>query len=548
MIFENEQAVIELIKQNKVTPQWVNKAREYSSKMRALVYGDNFTDLLNQIEHIEATSKKAEARRKYARPIKDAICKILDPVDNVYSATGGSKEYNIKDQKKKQEFLSHITNVREGKSLEQWLHTYWAKDLYNIDPSGLMMLEWEPEKTYITYKSINSIRTYKERGLNVDYVLFEPVKEKLNNVYVSIWRLVDAQTNWVIIQDGEIFKIDQERTIKHTFGTCPARIISDKKHMGKDYRLSFIDSIVELMEEFLRDRSILTISKFKYGFAIPFRPKIICPSCHGTKKNGIEACKSCDGKGFILDADVIDEIIIPVNLNSENQPQLPNNFAGFIVPDLSVWNQYKEEQKMMARDAFEVIWGTRETEQVKDQTAMGVILNTQPMITKLNSVSDVAQSHEQAFTEMMANFHFLAKKSDERVANIYYGRNYIIQPPEFLLQEYQKSNEVGDPITIRDRKLSEYITSKYKNDPEMLRIELLKKDLEPYVHYSIQIVKEIFGVTEAQKKGLFTDWWETLQEPDKYKTKEALEKMRDAWMDEQVQKFVLPLQNGIINP
>jgi hypothetical protein len=73
----------------------------------------------------------------------------------------------------------------------------------------------------------------------------------------------------------------------------------------------------------------------------------------------------------------------------------------------------------------------------------------------------------------------------------------------------------GDPITIRDRKLSEYLTSKYKNDPETLRIELLKKELEPYIHFDIKLVKDIYGANEAMKKGWFTDFWESLQEADK---------------------------------
>lgn len=524
MIFNSIEEIVSEIKKVQAVPAWVNDARVYSKDMRALVYGDGFKDLVIQVEHVE-TAKKALARKKYSRPIKDAISKILEPVNNVYSATGGAKEYNIANDTKRREFLKHIGNVRDGKSLEQWLQSYWSRDLYNIDPSGIMMLEWKDNNAYITYKSIDSIRYYKARGMNIDFVIFEPISTQDNK---RVWRIVDDAKDYTIIENGGTFSEDPGKTEPHKFGKCPARIVSDKMHLGKDYRLAFIDAVVEALKEMLRDRSILSIYKFKNGFATHFRPKILCPECHGTGKSGVDQCKSCDAKGYILDKDVTDEIIIPIDLTSENPVQLPSTFAGYISPSLEIWDQYVKEEKRLVNDAFEVVWGTRESEQVKDQTAMGVILNTQPMVTKLNLISDVAQSHEQAFTEMLANF-YLTKKHDERISNVSYGRNYIIQPPEFLLSEYQKSNESADPVTIRDRKLSEYLTSKHKNDPETLRVELLKKDLEPYVHYDINTVNSIFGNIEARKKGLFTDWWETLNEADKIKTKEQLESMRDAW-------------------
>jgi hypothetical protein len=541
MIFKNNEEVQSLIKSLSKVPDWVSKARAYHHEMKALIYGDEYRDLLLRIEHIEPAGPKAEARKKYARPIKDINAKILDPVDNVYSASGGVKEYNIASDAQKDEFLRHISNARDGKSLEQWLQTYWSKDLYNIDPSGLMFLEWKDGRSWITYKSIDAIRSYGEKGMNIEYVVFEPKEIDGNK---KLWRLVDDVIDYTIIEDGDTLTVstDKDQTFKHPFGYCPGRICSDKKHMGKDYRLAPLDDIIDAEKEFLRDRSILTIYKFLNGFATPYRPKIVCPECHGTGKNGIDSCSGCDGKGFVKDGtDVVSEIVIPIDLTAENPIQLPTNFAGYISPPLEIWNQYRQEQKIMFSEMFEAVWGTRESEEVKDQTAMGAILNTQPMIAKLNGWSDVAQSHESFFTELFANFYISNKKKDAKICNIVYGRNYIIQPPEFLFSEYQKARQENAPVTILDRKLSEYITSKHKNDPQTLRVELMKKDLEPYVHFDLKLVFDIFGVEEAKKKAMFTDWWETLTEQDKTKTKEQLEAMRDEWYS---QKIIQP----VINP
>lgn len=532
MVFSDKTQVIREIKKVIQVPSWVVEARKYHKEMKALIYGDDYKELLLQIEHIE-TTKKASARKKYSRPIKDINAKLLEPVSNVYSATGGGKEYNIKSESQKKDFLKQLANVRDGLSIERWLETYWSKDLYNVDPSGIMFLEWETKneitKAYPTYKSIDSIRNYKSNGLALEFIIFNP-KQIINSADV-IWRVVDDEKEYLIKQSGNIFTETTDSPINHPFGICPGRVNSDKKRLGEQIRLAPIDSVIPNEKEILRDRSILTIHKFLNGFPISYRPALVCPSCHGTGKDGSGNCADCNGKGFLQNTDIVDEIILPIDLNAENTSMLPSNFAGHITLDLGIWNQYIEEGKRMFNELFETIWGTRESSEVKDQTAMGIILNTQPMTSRLNSWSEVAQSHEWAFTEMLANFYIPTKDKDERISIITYGRNYIIQPPEFLLEQYQKSKEKKDGATILDRKLTEYLTSKYKNDPSTLMVELRKKELEPYIHLDFDTVFKVYGQKEAQKKGLFTDWWETLSKDDILKPIEQLEINRDKYFE-----------------
>lgn len=514
-----------LLKKVTNAPQWIVDARNYHKDMKSLLYGDDFKELILRIEHIE-TEKKAKARNKYSRPIKDINEKLLQPVGNVYSATGGGKVYDIKSDNEKSKFLKKITNIRGGYSLEKWLETFWSKDLYNADPNGLLFIEWNEEDAYPTYKSIDIIQYYESNGQKIKFVVFKP---KNIGDYLE-WRVVDGEKEYRIKDEGGKYEVIEE--IEHLFGECPAVVISDIHRIGEKIRLAPIDPVVDNEKELLRDRSILTIHKFLNGFSTPYRPALICSECHGVKKIGENKCESCDGKGYLLGSDVVDEIILPVSMDADESPTLPTNFAGYISPDLEIWNQYIAEEKRMFDEIFESVWGTRETE-AKDQTATGIILNTQPMTSRLNKWSNVAQNVEGIITEMLANF-YLIKDKDERIANITYGRNYVIQPPEFLLEQYQKSKEKNDAATILDRKLTEYLTSKYKNDPSTLRIELLKKDLEPYIHYDIKTVKDIYGQEEAQKKGYFTDWWETLTNNDFNSTTAVLEKKRDDYLNERI--------------
>jgi hypothetical protein len=524
MTFENPEAIFAKIKALNTVPQWIVEARKTHKDLKALVYGEEYIDLLLQIEHIE-THKKAEARKKYARPIKDINRKLLAPVENIFSATGGTKSYDIKSDSQLSEFINTISNARYGKSVEEWLHSYVASELLIVDPSGLIFMEWMDGETYPTYKSIDTIRCYEENGQHIRFVIFEPKDLEDSK---KLWRVVDDAKDYSITQDGEVFTVDEENTFANPFGECPGLILSDRKRLGRDGRTSYIDDIIETEKEFLRDRSILTIHKFLNGFSTPYRPGVICPECSGTKKKGIDNCDACNGTGLVLEKDIIDEIILPIDLNSEKPSQLPTNWAGFISPDLEIWDKYRAELNDLFKEMFEALWGTRESDQVKDQTAMGVILNTQPMITQLNKWSSVIETHEKAISDYYAKMKLSTIEKSE-VSFITYGRNYIVQPPEFLLSEYQDSNKAGDPIVIRDRKISEYITAKYKNDPELLRSELIKKQLEPYVHFDIKTVFKIYGPEEARKKGWFTDFWESLMESEKLKDKLALEGMMDAF-------------------
>jgi hypothetical protein len=537
MVFEDLNAVIKAIKDVKTVPPWVVEAREYHKKLKALVYGIDFKDRLLRIEHIEANSKKAEARKKYSRPIKDINSKILAPVNNIYSATGGGKEFPRLSEDQSKTLLSKITKVRSGLSLEKWLQTYWSKDLYVVDPAGLIFLEWKDEKAWPTYKSIDRIRNYEADGQSLEFVIFEP-KTDPEDETIKIWRVVDDAKDYLIAQKGETYTLRDD--FDNPFGWCQGRVNSNLEVFDRTHRLSPLDDVIELEEEMLRDRSILTIHKFLHGFATPYRPRVICPKCHGIGKIGIAKCTDCDGKGYILDKDVTDEIIIPIDLEADNPIGLPSDFAGFISPDLEIWNQYRLEAKTMTNEAFEALWGTREVE-VKDQTAMGAVLNLQPFTTKLNAWSDVAQSQESFFTESLANFYLTSKDKRERISVITYGRNYIIQPPSFLLEQFQKSTSSKDPLVIRDRQLVEYLTAKYKNDPVTLRSELLKKDLEPYIFYDIETVEKIYGQREAQRKGLFIEWWESL---DDYSVGlEKLKILRDQWIDDALNNLKIE-ENG----
>lgn len=549
MILDDSQ-ILKLFAENKTVPDWINKARAYHVEWKALIYGENFKDRLIKIENIES-EKRAKARKQYATPIKDLNNKLCRPIDNVYTAVGGTKIYDV-DEKERAKLFKIIGNLRDGKSLEKWLETYWIKDLYIVDPSGILFMEYDNSKwCKPTYKSIQSIRNYKVKGQKLDWIIFEPFKIKVKELLyrypnmklslapetdLELWRFVDDEKDRTYYLQQEQFILIPEISFKHPFGEVPGITNSNIQRLGELFKISPFDCIKEKQEEYLRDVSILNIFKFKHGFSIPWRAGMICTECHGTGKritDSVSICPVCDGKGEILNKDVIDEIIIPINQNGETN--IPNTLGGFITPDTATWDKYREEIKQAETSMFDSLWGINvERSDSGEKTATETILNAQPKINKLHEWSDLAQYMEWQITEWIGKWLF--PNRTKQVCKIYYGRNYLLKDADSIFSEYQKAKAGNAPITVLDKMLIEYLTTKYKNDPQTLKEELIKKDLEYWPHYSVDEVKNIYGIKAAKHKMYFTDWWESLLETDKNKTIEQLTILRDTWMQNEIVK------------
>jgi hypothetical protein len=541
MTFENIEDIIKLLKLNSKPPEWVVKARADHKELKALVYGDEFTDLLLTIEHIE-TAKKSEARKKYSRPIVDMNERILRLLDNVYTATGGTKDYKIESEQKRKDLLKAITHNRGNKSLEKWLQTMWSKDVFIVDPAGVILLEYKADTDkppYPTYKSIDKIRNYEANGQNLEWIIFEP-KEIDGDEYV---RFIDDVNDYTFKKDGDEYTLREELSFVHPFGKVPGLVSSNYERVGTQHRFSFIHKIVPLEKEAARDLSILTIFKFQNGFATPVRPAMLCPSCHGLGKKGVDDCPDCGGTGEVLRRDVTDEIKIPVPLTPGRGIELPNGLFQYFTPPIEIWDRYEKEIQKHENQASDTLWGTHKERFENERTAFETFVDTQPVTTKLSEVSEVAEFMEWQLTEWIANYLDPTKKKDEPISVISYGKMFIIEPAEAIMEKYRTNKKDGVSVVVLDRQLLEYLTSKYKNNPTALRMELTKKVLDYYVHYTVQEVNDIFGPTEAQKKMLFTDWWETITLKDlQAKTEEQLTASRDQYILEQL------IELGILNP
>lgn len=530
MILETTEAQAIVEQYANKPPKFIQEGREYNTLLNQLVNGIDFQELLSKIEHIEMNDAKFKARKKYARSIKDLNERLLRPIENVFSATGGSKTFDLTGDAMTRA-INAINTCRGNKSLTRFMSTIW-KEAYVTDPMGLMFVEvsTDGEKAYPTYKSIQDVQYYKAVGQNVEYVMFKPYKVVIDNRTFEVVRLVDDAMNHYFYKEGNDWKHSEEDSFPHIFGICPAVINSDLEVIGADTRTSIIDKVIDIQKEFLRDQSILTLVKFLNGFQNLIRPRVLCSDCHGTGKKGDKACTSCDSVGYLINKDITDEIIIPIDLNNPDQ-KIPsaNDIGKYFGLDVETWNQYRGELKVLEILIYEALWGTHMQNQ-ENKTATAKFIDTQPVINKLNMIADGAEFVEQELANLIVKHTIPSLNKDEKYVTISNGRRFIIDPPDALLESYQTARAAGMNLGVLDRMYNEYLTAKYKNDEETLRIILLKAKAEPYLHYTAEQVKTIINSDEAFRKVMFSEFWKTINNPLSYDTADQIQADFEAYL------------------
>lgn len=525
MVFNTDDEVIKFLEDNITIPTWVGVARSESDGLKALVNGENFDDfLIEKIEHIESASR-ATARKKYSKDIRSIFERINQPRVNVFTASGGEVVNNISSTTLSDKMVKSLAQFKGQKSIKKYLSESFFR-LRDTDPNGVMFLEYttgETEDIYPTYKSIHDIHSYVSDGQLVDYIIFKAVHVE----DFLVWRIVDDHTDWRIKQQGNSFTIIEDKTFKHPFGIPPCIILSEIQETGSEVRISPLWPILKDAEDYARDKSVLTIYKFTTGMPRHYRFEKECKACQGVGKKGdgedAVQCTVCGGKGNMRKNDVTDVTVL--QMPREGEPLIAPNPEGFISPDLGTWVQYKDDLKDNEDLMDSTYWGTRRMKEGNNETATGRFIDVQPVENKLNTFTDSVEWAHNKITALVENWVYGVPREEHDYHTVY-GRGYILETPDLLLDRYNKSRESGSNNTILDKELAEYITAKYQNNAPLMEEMQKKATVEPYVHLGILVVFEVFGNVESNKKVLFNDFWEQV---DTDKDVEVLRKEFDTY-------------------
>lgn len=523
----NEESILDLVRMHQKPTEWVKEARDYHKVLKALVLGEKFNEvLIEKIEHIES-EKRQQARKKYSKDIRDLFERVLSVRSNVFSASGGSEVVEVPSQEKLDQIVKSLTHFKGQKSLSKYLsETLFT--LLDTDPNGCLVLNYKgTEEIYPVYKSINDIRYYKSEGQLVKFIIFEPKEVKEGSQIYHVWRVIDDKRDWYIKQTGTNFSVIEEESFEHPFGKPPVILFGEINKMGSELRIPSIEPVVELAKDYARDKSIKTIYKFQHGFPRHWRYVEKCRDCHGTRKSGENKCGSCDGKGYLGVNDVTDVVTLALPRDKDDALVAPN-VEGFVTPDLATWERMNDELGLMERLVEDTLFGTSRVREGGNETATGRFIDVQPVINKLNDYSDYAEWFHNQILRFIISWSYNNPDSNAKIHKSY-GRRFIIEGSDTILEKYNQARQSGSNNTILDKLLDEFILAKYYNNPVMLDQMMKKRDVEPYVHQSIEQVNDIFGAKEANKKVLFEEFWE---ESDHTKTTQQLKKEFKQYFEE----------------
>ena len=508
-------------------------ARKMNKKLLLHVEGIGLQDFLSQINNYE-NSKQFEAREKFAISNKFITEELLRPTDNAFNARGGSKNFKfVTDSENKEvEFMEKLAAIRNSHSLDWYIENEWFNK-YITDPNGLIMIESDGEdvpknkrNAYPTYKSIQSIKSYEQVGMYVEYVVFEAheVSQETTKVLFGsdkvseikmYWAIDDV--NWYLVKEGS--EISIEKILPHNFGRVPAVLCSDIIDNVTGWKKSPIDAQIELLDKLVTDTSVVNISEFFHLFPQQYLFADECTRCGGTGNIGQgKEWVDCDNPnctaGKLTRRDVTDVILM--RLPTENEPAIKEPGGFLSVPTNALTLKNESVERTWNRIFFSH-WGAAVArDSGKDySTATGRYIDAQPVNNRLNKYSKSIEKTHTAIADFLGKYYYSLTFSK---AFIQYGRRYLIETPDQIWKKYVEAKALNAPVSSLDILLFQYIESEYRENETMYVVETTKAKLEPFIHWSIDTVRqsETIPFIDKQKKEYFAEWLHTKCVEDLY--------------------------------
>lgn len=506
-----------------------------------------------QVHTIKGFESKTirDIREKYTQPIDWLWAWILNPVNKIFSAHGGS--INI-DMDKPEDLIDKTRNITSFMTLRHWMKKVLFEQ-YITNPAGVVLMEYEDkEKCYPVIYSIESIESYNISHRYIDWIIFKPIKAKVGSKVVELYRVYDETGDQMYKRNGKDFvKVDsyidlssgQEKkgyypipaNWKGVMGkSVPGFILGDQiDSNNKLSRLTLIDKSLGKGSEYFTMDTLRIFSAIKNGYGTPYWYTRPCGKCKGEGEINGEKCKACDGSGRVFPQNINDLFLIHVD--DETDSKLPEKPGGVIEGDVKGWQEYRKQQFENARDMERSFYGTnRDIE--KPDTATASFINNDSVSDKLSDIATSMSIIETIILNYSGHFYF---GSRFKGAYSTYGIRFIAERPDVLLKKYQDAKSAGVGLSVLNRLLIEYFASEYKNDSSMFNRMIMLMKVEPNIHLNVsEYAATQPDPQDLKRKKYVAEWEASLSNDDiNDSTPEKLIKELD--------KFINTKQDGQIN-
>jgi hypothetical protein len=500
MIYTDDQ-IAGIIKTN---PQkkLVKCAQDQAAKLKTLIHGENLSSALSRDTYFE-NNDIFTSRNKDAMSNKDLFARLFQREQMVFTAQGGASYFTgINDAQVKQ--LNELfADIRYSMTLRKWVE-HFALPAFRCDPMGVIFIESD-QNAYPTYKCSSTVYDYLPNGRKLEYISFQLTKADCDLFKVEDEKLKDQQpdfkTNYYrfvddlkdVIVNYENSVVTEIDSLNHGWTQTPAFIISDIISFDDTQKfLSPVHEVLELATSFLNDRSIRDLQKKYHGFLKAIEPLLQCGICEGTGYLSGSACPECTplggdkGTGYKLRTKVADVARFPIKTGSGENFDF-NKYFGYVKLPIEVWDKQDTSLQDIENLITDVYWGTEKRQSTTgpkkgdksiEETATKTLANLQPIYARLNQTADWAEKTENIIADFVGKKEFSSFKKSQ----ISYGRYYILETPEELMEEYLTLKEKGASQSSLFAALKRYLHSAYEADPSMLAVELKMINVEPFIH------------------------------------------------------------------
>ncbi len=550
---------LEQIKQLIETPknkELIERANQLRRKHELHVSGiglDSYIDKIQGIENKEAVSLRRALGKVITKPETN---KIISVQNKIFTARGGGKFYQFSNDNDKEKFRTEILkNVKDGMSIDKFMQRFW-KDLVNIDPSGLFMMEIDdegiPEMTYKSSASLYDIDF--DSSTSIEYIIFNPEISKKDNA--KYYRVIDDNFDYLVKQDLRSISIVDYQTFPNPFGYVPACFISDRQDKQSEGFTSHIEEAMIYADDMLLDYTIYKIYKVKMGIPYHWQYEMECATCEGSGHviidNEERICSTCKGeKVKNKTRDVAEIAILP--LPEEGDVPL-NPPMGYVQADLQTWKQFEETINYEKQMMYESVWGNNSTLQSdrRNITASELTVREYSKENKLNEISDNEEVVEKFITDLFGEYYFNINGSGSYKGSIINnGRNYDIKTADELLAAYTLGLEKNLPTSELHEILEAYYYSIYNRNPKKLNEAEIKLKSKPFYHWQPDKL-QLAQVNEIDYyKNIYYDefynWYESNVEEFGISTLEKVNASLDKWIQEKMNQTKIIVQSNINN-
>lgn len=538
----------------------VAQAREHNKKLLLHTHGVGLKDAIKKEDYFE-NADIYKSRHDLAISNKDMMARTLSEEEQIFTARGGSCHFQLSDD---QEATMNglLDDVRYGINLRQWVKTF-ALQAYRNDPMGLIFIEVEElfesdgvqiptPRCYPTYKSIKGIYDFLPNGRRLEHVCFQLSVTQLQEFGINdpdftmfpengrvapkdkqtpYYRFVDDEKDILVKRDNnKVFIVTntiQKNPIRNAWNRLPAFLASNLINFADPECFgSPLQFVIELCDTFLTDRSIRDLQKKYHGFAKAVEPLLKCSTCGGEGQVKGSACPDCTppganrGTGYKLRTKVSEVSKFPLEILETVARFDFRNIYGYVTPDIESWQQQDATLDQMEQMIYYTYWGVGKATQIQgaqaagktgDKTAYEVSANLKPKYARLNATADWAENTENLIADFIGEFWIEGYKAGGKP--ISYGRNYILETADDLINRYYDMRLNGSPDFLLDDAMERYLRCLYESSPVELARKLKLLEVEPMPHLMMDDAKTISPRPEDfYAKFYFGEWYSTLKE------------------------------------